>query len=114
MIERDFESALERLRHADTYSRMSGNRFFEGIFLPAHAASAIMLNLSHLPEVKRTMRRAKARAGLGRSFFYDAQIDATKATIAYKTGYIGHAERLAARAQRHELGVLRFYPLEFL
>lgn len=110
MQAKKYEEALTDLRRADAYSRMSGNRFLEGILLPAHAAVAGVTDPTHMPEAKRMLRRAKLRTRLARSGFYDSQVDAAGAVIALNLGKDGEAKRLWARAQRTPNGMLQLYP----
>lgn len=104
-----FGIALKHLRQADAYSRLSGNRFFEGVFLPAHAAAAALTDLNHLPEVSRNLRRAKARARLGKSVFYDSQIAAARAAIAAALGHNRQCDNLILLAERVPNGLVRLY-----
>jgi tetratricopeptide (TPR) repeat protein len=105
----DYKSALADLRRADTQSRMSGNRFFDGIYLPAHASVAMLGDPSHEPEARKIMRRARERANLARSAFYDSQLDAAQAVLDWIRGRHGQARRLMARARNEEHGLLRVY-----
>lgn len=109
MQSKKYEEALTDLRRADAYSRMSGNRFLEGILLPAHAVVAAATDPTHMPEAKRMLRRARVRARLARSAFYDSQVDAAAAVLASILGRRGEANRLWARAKRTKNGFLQLY-----
>jgi hypothetical protein len=104
-----YVDALADLRKADSYSSLSGNRFLEGILLPAHAALAAALDPTYMPEARRAMRRAKRCAWLARSAFYDSQVDGAAAVLAKVQGKQGQTNRLWARAQRVPNGLLPLY-----
>jgi len=118
-----YKKALEELRRADSYSRMSGNRFFDGIFLPAHAAAAVCHNEhsnptikeSRGPEVKQIRRRARWHAKLAQSAFYDSLVNALDAVIAHAEKKHGAFNRLKDRANRWSPdGLVTIYRLDEL
>jgi len=104
-----YPAALSSLRRADTQSRMSGNRFFDGMLLPAHATVAMLSDVTHAPEAGKLMRRARQRAQLARSAFYDSQIDAARAVLEAIAGHKGKARQLMARACQVDHGLMPLY-----
>jgi hypothetical protein len=79
---RDYKFALTELRKADAYSRLGGNRFFDGVFLPAHAAAAALIIQDNNSEKRRIRKRCEAQARIGKSPFYDSLIHALDAVVA--------------------------------
>lgn len=102
----DFEEALRHFRRADASSRMSGNRFLEGILLPAYAAAVILVDRTLEPELRRILRRAEVRGRLARSALYDSLLLAAKALRADADGRPKTAEILWRRAERANQGGL--------
>jgi hypothetical protein len=99
--------ALRDLRRADTQSRMSGNRFFDGIFLPAYASVAAQCG--QMSEARKIIRRARIHARLARSAFYDSQVDAAQAVLCSVNGKRGQAQQLIERASEVHHGLLPLY-----
>jgi len=99
--ESEAKKALEHLRAADAYSRMSGNRFLEGIVVPVHSAAA-SIDRSRRPETRFLLARARRYARLSRSPFYDTLLLAAEAVIAYHERNRGRFERLRTKCQRRQ------------
>lgn len=109
MMQSDYLGALADLRLADTQSRMSGNRFFDGVFLPAYACAALLTEGAGSPEAARMLVRARAHQRLAHSWFYDSQVTAAEAVQACVEGRGKQAERLLRRSQYERHGILRLY-----
>ena len=109
--ERRFEDALKAFRRADTFSKTSGNRFLDGVFLPAHAAAAVHANGTNHPEVKQVGKRARARARMAQSAFYDSLVDAFDAVLALAKNEKGKFNRLRSRAEWQPGGLVKIYGL---
>ena len=112
----NLKSALSDLRAADAYSRMSGNRFLEGVLLPVYAAATARSGIYAHPETIRILERAQKHAHLARSPFYHALIAAACATLAYAEGDRAEFARLRRRAENYgkemPYGFVRIFRLD--
>lgn len=110
------QSALNDLRAADAYSRMSGNRFLAGILLPVYAAATARSGIYGRPETLRILARARRHARLAGSPFYDTLVTAAEAVLACEDGDRGRFERLRRRVDNYASqmmhGLVRVFHLE--